>query len=114
MNNQELVQKLSAFPFDLPVMMKVDQDITGMGDSYTWMRGEPSKVYEENLYLDPKQGDDGAYTDRDSLDDRIDLDPADYLGEEILDVPNDRYEAKKNEFLDSLPWEKVIVIEVLP
>lgn len=114
MNKQELIQKLSALPPGLPVMMKVDQDITGMGDLYVWMRGEPSKVYVEDLYLDPRQGDDGAYTDRDSLDDRIDLNPDDYLGEDILDVPDSMYEVKKNEFLDTLPWEKVIVIEVLP
>lgn len=47
------------------------------------MHGDVSKVYLEELYLDPHQGDNGAYTDRDSLDDRIDYDPAEYMGEKF-------------------------------
>lgn len=113
MNNAELIAELQKHPKDLPIWMKVDQEITGC-DSYAWMRGEASKVYQEKLYLDPQQGDDGAYTNRDSLDDRIDFDPAEYLGEEILNATDDWYDFKKQEFFDSLPWETVVVIEVKP
>lgn len=113
MTNAELISELQKYPKDLPIWMKVDQTLTGY-DSYAWMRGDISKVCQEKLYFDPQQGEAGSYTDRDSLDDRIDIDPTEYLGEEILNVTDDLYDRKKQEFLDSLPWETVIVIEVEP
>ena len=114
MLNHELIKQLQQHPADLPILMKISQELQGLEDNFSWMRGEVYNVFQEELYLDPRQGEGGGYVNRDQLSDAIDNDPEAYLGDGSLEWGDTQYDNAKENFMDDLNWEKVLVIDIKP
>lgn len=73
MKNQDLIRLLQEFPADLPIMFKVNQEITGC-DDYAWMRGECTGIDVEEIF----EFNDELIVDRDRMYDEVYDDPETY------------------------------------
>ena len=73
MKNQDLIRRLQEFPADLPIMFKVDQELTGR-DDYTWMRGECTGIAVEEIF----EFNDELIVDRDQMYDEVYNEPEKY------------------------------------
>lgn len=95
MTNKELQEKLSVFPADLPIMFKVDQELTG-SDDFAWLRGEVSSVEVDEIYTLREE----FLVDRDRMRDEINDEPLTFgLSEDATDDEVEAWLDKKREIV---------------
>lgn len=104
MKNEDLIKRLQTFPANLPIMFKVDQDLTG-SDTFSWMRGEVGNIEVTEVYED--KCTEGFLVERDTLLERVNDDP------EAYGLEQDATEADMETYADKIK-ETVIAIHVRP